>query len=95
MNYDIIEMEAIALLIRIYIYQSMLARQSFFYSLVLMPHQIVDINYIYTILYLPEGVHIWHNNWLVCVSYNTGLRSDHRFDLEVEVQGQIYLSYGS
>ena len=69
----------------------MLTRQSFFYSFVLVPPQIVNINNIYTILYLPEGVHIWYNNWLLCVTYNIGLRSDHRFDLGLEVQGQIYL----
>ena len=60
--------------------------------LVLVPLQIVNRSYIYTILYLLEGVHIWHNNWLLCVNYNIGLSSDHRFDLRVEVQGQINLN---
>ena len=41
--------------------------------------------------YLPGGVHIWHNNWLLCVDYNKGLRSDNRCDVEVEGQSQIYL----
>ena len=56
-----------------------------------MPLQIFNSNLIYPILYLPEGVHIWHNSWQLFVNYNKGLRSDHRFDLRVEVQGQIYL----
>ena len=60
--------------------------------LVLVPLQIVNRNYIYTILYLPEGIHIWHNNWLLCVNYNIDLSSDHRFDLGVEVRGQINLN---
>ena len=68
----------------------MLARQSI-YSLMLVPLQIVDRNYIYTILYMSEGVHIWHSNWLLSVYYNKGLRSDHRCDLEIEDQSQIYL----
>ena len=56
-----------------------------------MPLQIVNRNYIYTILYMPEGVHIWHNNWLLSVDYNKCLRSDHRCDLGIEDQSQIYL----
>ena len=68
----------------------MLARQRFLF-IALVPLQIVNKKYKYTILYLREGVHIWHNTWLLCVNYNIGLRSDHRFDLGVEVQGQIYL----
>ena len=69
----------------------MLARQSVFYSLVLVPLKIANRNYIYTILYMPEGVHIWHCNWLLSVDYNEGLRSDHRCDLGIEGQSQIYL----
>ena len=42
---------------------------------------------------MPEGVHIWPNNWLLCVYCNIGLRSDHQFDLGLEVQGQICLKY--
>ena len=57
----------------------------------LVPLQIVNRNYIYAILYMPEGVHIWHSNWLLSVDYNKGLRSDHRQDLEIEDQSQIYL----
>ena len=53
--------------------------------------EIVNRNSIYTILYLTEGVHIWNNNWLLRVTYNIRLRSDHRFDLRAEVHGQIYL----
>ena len=53
--------------------------------------QIVNRNYIYTILYMPEGVHIWHSNWLLSVDYNEGLRSDHRCDLGIEGQSQIFL----
>ena len=62
-------------------------------SLVRVPLQIVNRNYFYTIvyMYLPKGVHIWHNNWLLCVNYNKGLRSDFRCDLRVEVQSQIYM----
>ena len=56
-----------------------------------MPRQIVNRNYIYTKLYLPEGIHIWHNNWLLCVDYNKGLRPKHRCDLGVKGQSQIYL----
>ena len=62
-----------------------------FYSLVLMPLQIVNRNYIYTILYMPEGVHIWHSNWLLSVDYNKVLRSDHRCDLGIEDLSPIYL----
>ena len=62
-------------------------------NLELVPLKIVNRNYIYTILYLPEGVHIWHNNCPLCVNCNIGLKSDHRFDLGDEVQGQIYLKY--
>ena len=40
---------------------------------------------------MPEGVNIWHSNWLLCVDYNKGLRSDHRCDLGIEDQSQIYL----
>ena len=68
----------------------MLARQSFF-SLVFIPLQIVNRNYIYTILYLPEDVHTWRNNQSLCVYYNKGIRSDHRCDLGIEGQTQIYL----
>ena len=68
----------------------MLARQSFFYSLVLVPLQIVNRNYIYTILYMPK-VFTYNSNWLLSVDYNKGLRSDHRCDLGIEGQSQIYL----
>ena len=71
----------------------MFTRQSFFYSLVLVTLQIVNRNYIYTLLYLPEGAYIWHNNLLLFVNCNIGLRSDQQFDLGGEVQGQIYLKY--
>ena len=40
---------------------------------------------------MPEGVHIWHSNWLFIVDYNKGLRSDHRCDLVIEDQSQIDL----
>ena len=53
--------------------------------------QIVNRNYIYTILYMPEGVHIWHSNWLFIEEYNKGLRSDYRCDFGIEDQSQIYL----
>ena len=56
-----------------------------------MSLQIVNRNYIYTILYMPEGVHIWHSNLLLSIDYNIGLRSDHRCDLGIEDQSQIYL----
>ena len=56
-----------------------------------MSLQIVNRNYIYTILYMPEGVHSWHSNWLLSVDYDKGLRSDHRCDLGIEDQSQIYL----
>ena len=62
-----------------------------FYSLVLVPLQIVNRNYIYTLLYMPEGVHIWHSNWLLSVDYNKGLRSDHRCGFGIEDQSPIYL----
>ena len=54
--------------------------------------QIVDRNYIYLILYLPEGVHIWQNNWLLCVDYNKGLRFYHGCDLGVKVKYTYNLS---
>ena len=57
----------------------------------LVPLQNVNRNYIYTILYMPEGVHIWHSNWLLSVDYNKGLRSDHRCYVGIEDQDQIYL----
>ena len=69
----------------------MSARQSLLYSLVLVPLQIVNKKYIYTVLYMPEGVHIWHSNWLLCVDYYKGFSSDHRCDLGIEDQSQIYL----
>ena len=56
-----------------------------------VPLQIVNRNYIYTILYMPEDVHICHSNWLLIVDYNKGLRSVHLCDLEIEDQSQIYL----
>ena len=62
-----------------------------FYSLVLVPLQIVNRNYIYTILYMPESVHIWHSKWLFIEDYNKGIRSDHRCDLGIEDPSQIYL----
>ena len=68
----------------------MLAVQSL-YSLMLVPLQIVNRNYIYTILYMPEGFHIKHSNWLLSVDYNKGLKSDHRCDLGIEDQSQMYL----
>ena len=40
---------------------------------------------------MPDGVHIWHSNWLFIVDYNKGLRSDHHCDLGIEDQSQIYL----
>ena len=57
----------------------------------LVPLQIVNRNYIDTIVYMPEGVHICHSNWLLSVDYNKGLRSDHRCDLGIEDQSQVYL----
>ena len=85
-------MAATALLIRIFIvYVLKFVSQTVFYSLVLVPLHIVNRNYIYTILYKPEGVHIWHSNWLLSVDYNKGLRIDHRCDLGIENQSQIYL----
>ena len=51
--------------------------QTIYYILVLVPLQINNINYIYTIMYMPVGVHSWHNYWLLCVNYNTSLRFDH------------------
>ena len=65
--------------------------QTFFYSLVFVSLQIVNRNYIYTILYMPKVVHIWHSNWLLSEDYNEVLRSDHRCDLGIESQSQIYL----
>ena len=56
-----------------------------------MPLQIVNRNYIYTILYMHEGVHIYHSNWLLIVDYNEALRSDHQCDLGIEGQSQKYL----
>ena len=53
--------------------------------------QIVNRNYIYTLLHMLEGVHIWHSNWLLSIDYNKGLRSDHRCDLGINDQSQIYL----
>ena len=68
-----------ALLIRIFIvYALKYVSQTKYFSLVLVPLQIVKRNYIYTILYMPEGIHIWHSNWLLSVDYNKGLSSDHR-----------------
>ena len=61
------------------------------YNLVLVPLQSVNRNHFYTILYWPEVVHIWHNNWLLCVNSNICLRSDHRWYLWVLVQGNLYL----
>ena len=75
-------MAVTALLIRIFIVY-VLKYVIIFYSLVLVPFQIVNRNYIYTIVYMPEGVHIWHSNWLLSV--------DHRCDLGIEAQSQIYL----
>ena len=87
-------MAVTALLIRIFIvYVLKYVSQTVFYSLVLVPLQIVNRNYIYTILYMPEAVHIWHSNWLFIVDYNKGLRSDHRCDLGIEDQSQIYLEF--
>ena len=85
-------MAVTALLKRILIvYVLKYVSQTVFYSLVLMSLQIVNINYIYTILYMPEGVHIWYSDWLLIVGFNKGLRSDHRCDLGIEDQSQIYL----
>ena len=88
-------MAVTALLIQIFIVQCICIKvckpDKGFYSLVLVPRQIVNRNYIYTILHMPEGVHIWHSNWLFIVDYNKGLRSDHRCDLVIEDQSQIYL----
>ena len=55
----------------------------------LVPLQIVNINCIYTIMYMPGGVHILQSNWLLSVDYNKGLRSDRRCDLGIEDQSQI------
>ena len=85
-------MAVIALLIRIIIvYVLKDVSQTVFYSLVLVPLHIVNRNYINKIFYMPEGVHIWHSNWLLSVDYNNGLRSDHRCDLGIEDKSQIYL----
>ena len=81
-------MAVTALLIRIFI---VYALKYISHSLVLVPLQIVNRTYIYTILYMPEGVHICHSNWLFIVDYKKGLRSDHRCDLGIEDQSQIYL----
>ena len=40
---------------------------------------------------MPEGVHIWHSNWQLSEDYNKSLRSDHRCDLGIEDQSQMYL----
>ena len=76
-------MAVITLLIRIFIIYVL--------DKVLVPFLIVNRNYIYTILYMPEGVYIWHSNWLFIVDYNKGLRSDHRCDLGIEDQSLLYL----
>ena len=40
---------------------------------------------------MPEGVRIWHINWPLSENFNKGLRSDHRCDLGIKDQSQIYL----
>ena len=55
---DVIKMAVTGLLIRIFIVYVLKYVSKVFYSLVLVPLQIVNRNYIYTILYMPEGVHI-------------------------------------
>ena len=59
-NSDIIKIAAITLLIRIYLYIK--GCKPDIYILVLRL-QIDNKHYIHTLLYLPEDVHIWHNNW--------------------------------
>ena len=86
-------MAVTALLIRIFIVYVLkyVSQTKYSYSLVLVLLQIVNRNYIYTIVYMPEGVYIWHSNWLLSVDYNKGLRFDRRCDLGIEDQSQIYL----
>ena len=89
---DVIKMAVTALLIRIfivYVFKYVSLTKSFIVYCSCRSRLLKD--YFYTVLYMPEGVHIWHSYWLLSVDYNKGLRSDHRCDLGIEDQSQKYL----